>query len=177
MNMCRQARRWAWEAIRVLLLIGLFFSIYPLSVSAAPDSRGTDFWLAFLGNAFCCGTPTLSLFITSDVPTTGDVTIPGLGFSTPFSVTPPAVTTVEIPLGAHLTTSDLVESKGIHVTAVNEVTVYGLNRIPASTDAYLGLPTDILGTEYLALGFRNLDLSKGPGFGVVGTSAVMNRLS
>jgi hypothetical protein len=139
--------------------------------NAAPDSKGTDFWLAFPGNAFCCGTPTLSLFITADVNTTGTVEIPGLAFSTPYAVTAGTVTTVGIPLGAHLTSSDVVEDKGIHVTAQAEVTVYGLNRIPSTTDAYLGLPTDILGKEYIVLGYKNVDVIEGTEFAIVGTSA------
>lgn len=140
------------RSLPILLLCGLFVVAATLPALAAPDSKGTDFWLMF--NANYSGAQQLSLFITADVPTTGEVTIPGLGFSTPFSVTPPAVTTVVIPLGAEVRTSDVVESKGIHVTALNEVTVYGLNRIPYTTDAYLGLPTDILGTEYIVLAYK-----------------------
>src|SRR5207247_10011993 len=34
-----------------------------------------------------------------------------------------------------------------------QVTVYGLDEIRYSTDAYLGLPTDALGTDYIALGY------------------------
>lgn len=158
-------------AVRALLLIGLFVSMSSHSASAAPDSKGTDFWLTFPGNAFCCGTPTLSLFITGDTATTGTVEIPGLGFSTPFTVTPGTVTTVSIPLAAHLTTSDIVETKGIHVTSQAEVSVYGLSRIPATTDAYLGLPTDILGTEYIVLGYKNSDVVNGTEFAIVGAAS------
>lgn len=48
------------------------------SALAALDSKGTEFWLMFNENA---GIPTLSLFITGDVATTGTVSIPGLPFS------------------------------------------------------------------------------------------------
>jgi hypothetical protein len=87
------------------------------------------------------------------VATTGTVEIPGLAFSTPFSVTPGTVTTVALPATTDIQTSDAVEAKGVHVTAAAEVTVYGLNRIVATTDAFLGLPVDILGTEYLVMAY------------------------
>jgi hypothetical protein len=151
-----------------LLLCGFFVAAATLPALAAPDSKGTDFWLTFPGNYY--EVPTLTLFITGDVPTTGEVTIPGLGFSAAFSVTPPAVTTVVLPSNADLgSSSDLVENKGIHVTALNEVSVYGLNRISATTDAYLGLPTDILGTEYIVLAYKNVDIVNGTQFAIVGT--------
>ena len=41
---------------------------------SAPDSKGTDFWLMFNSNL---GTPTLTVFITSDVNTSGTVTPQG----------------------------------------------------------------------------------------------------
>jgi hypothetical protein len=151
------------------LVVAGVLALVAASAQGAADSKGTDFWLTFPGNAFCCGTPTLSLFITGQTATTGAVEIPGLGFSTPFSVTPGSVTTVAIPVGAHLTTSDMVETKGIHVTAQAEVSVYGLSRIQASTDAFLGLPTDILGTEYIILGYRNGGAIQGSEFAVVAT--------
>lgn len=133
-----------------------------------PDTKGTDFWLTFTSNA--TNSSTLSLFITGDTSTTGTVEIPGLSFSTPFAVTAGTVTTVAIPVGAQLTTSDVVETKGIHVTAQNDVTVYGLNRIPSTTDAFLGLPTDILGTEYIVLGYKNTNVVNATEFGIVATT-------
>jgi RHS repeat-associated protein len=131
------------------------------------SSRGTDFWLMFPGNL---GSPELSLFITGDVNTTGTVTIPGLNFGAPFTVTAGQVTTVTLPTGAAVDNSDLVESKGIHVVTQREVAVYGLNRIQFTTDAYLGLPTQDLGTDYVTLGYQNVDIINGTEFGIVATA-------
>jgi len=47
--------------------------------------------------------------------------------------------------------------------------VYGLNRFSASTDAFLGLSVDILGTEYFNLGYRNVNVINGTQFGLVAT--------
>ena len=122
-----------------------------------PDSLGKEFWVAFPSN-YNGSTPALSLFISSPSATDGTVAIPGLPWSEDFSVTPGTVTTVEIPSAAQLSVGDsgAVENRGIKVTAADEVTVYGLNRIQATTDAYLGLPVDVLGTEHLVLGWPDL---------------------
>ena len=44
------------------------------------------------------------------------------------------------------------EKKGILLESNNEIAVYGLNQVRRTTDAFLALPTDILGTRYLAVG-------------------------
>jgi len=138
------------------IAVGMFA---PPAATAAPDSKGQEFWLAFPGNF--SGGSEKTLFITGDESATGTVEIPGLAFTSPFTVTPGSVTSVPLPSNSDLATADGVEAKGIHVTADREVTVYGLNRQSATTDAYLGLPVDVLGTEYIVLGY-------GPGQG--GTS-------
>jgi hypothetical protein len=159
-------RRAAFAALLPLLFAAAIAGTASAPVLAAetPDSKGTDFWLTFPRNYV--DTPTLTLFITGDVTTTGTVSVPGLGFSMPFNVAENTVTTVSVPAGAQLATSGTVETKGIHVVAADEVTVYGLNRIQWTTDAYLGLPTDILGTEYIVLGYTT---GWGSEFAVVGT--------
>jgi len=133
---------------------------------AALDSKGTDFWLMFNANF---NAPTLSLFIAGDTATNGVVSIPGIGFSTNFSVVPGTVTTVVLPATAEVTQVDTVTSQGIHVIANAEVTVYGLNRLQSTTDAYLGLPTDVLGNEYINLGYRNVNIVNATQLGIVGT--------
>lgn len=140
---------------RNLLMTLVFCVLNLLAIAAvsgqgAPDSKGKDFWLAFPQNL--SATPELRLFIASETDTNGTVEIPGLGFSTNFTVMANVVTTVNIPVGAQLV--DNITTRGIHVTADDEVSVYGLNRVAFTTDAYLGLPTDILGNEYIVLGYE-----------------------
>jgi RHS repeat-associated protein len=126
-------------------------------------SAGKDFWLTFPGNLnLRCPPPgciqerpATTLFITSPTTTTGTVTVPGIGYTRTFSVQANSVTAVSVNNLASLDSSDLVETLGIHVTAQDPVTVYGLSDLVFTTDAFLGLPTDALGTEYVALGYRN----------------------
>jgi hypothetical protein len=134
------------------------------AITGATDSKGSDFWLGFPGNLIQQET---SLFIAGDTATSGTVSIPGLAFTAPFTVTPGAVTTVALPNTVQMQLSDTVENKGIHVTALAEVTVYGVNRASATSDAYLGLPTDALGTSYIALNYKNVNIVNGNQFGIV----------
>jgi hypothetical protein len=150
------------------LLLKLFILIICLSTglvvfAQSKDSKGKDFWLVFNGNL---GTPTITIFITSQSNTSGTVTVPGLAFSTPFTVTANTVTPITVPNSVASHTSDVVDNKGVHVTAIDEVTVYGLNYIPYTTDAFLGLPTDALGTDYIVMSYTGAGVSE---FGLVGT--------
>ena len=142
-------------------------------------SAGKDFWLTFPGNLnlYCpppgCyqQRPATTLFITSPQTTTGTVTVPGLGYTRTFSVQANSVTAVSVNNLTSLDSSDLVETLGIHVTAQDPVTVYGLSDLPFTTDAFLGLPTDALGTEYVALGYKNSASGlRGTQFAVVAAS-------
>ena len=150
-------------------LLMCFFTIALLTgftknaIAQNADSKGKDFWLMF--NSNYSNNPTLTLFITSAINTSGVVTVPGLSFSAPYTVVANTVTAVIIPTAVATHTNNVVDNKGIHVTANAEVTVYGLNRIPFTTDAYLGLPTDVLGTDYLVLTY---------GAGEIGVVATQN---
>lgn len=109
------------------------------------DSLGTDFLVLFEQNL---GTTTLTLFISGPVATTGVAEIGSLNFSMPFTVSPGQVTSLTIPAGAANATSDVVGRLAVHVTASQEVAVYGLNSASFTTDAFLASPIDVLGTRY-----------------------------
>jgi RHS repeat-associated protein len=129
----------------------------PLPVdSFTIDNRGKDFWLGFADNLLEGGNQaTKTLFITGDVATTGTVSVPGLAFEQAFAVNPGEVTAVVLPTLVEVESLFAIQDLGIHVVADEEVTVYGLNRAQSTTDAYLALPTDALGTEYINLTYEN----------------------
>jgi len=127
-----------------------------------PDSRGTDFWLAFTRHArdvLGAKDVELVLQITSPVDTSGTVMLPGAGIpgSTPwmtsFVVRAGQVTRIVLPATAEIAGSDQVESRGVRVRALDEVTVYALSYLPYSSDGYLALPRDTFGTEYLVVSY------------------------
>ena len=142
--------------LSVFIVISFLLASFGLTgnAHAAQDSKGTDFWLVFMQN--WSGTPNLQLFITSDVGTSGTVEIPGLAWSQSFTVTADTTTTVDIPTSAMLSDNG-IHDKGIHVTAEDEVTVYGLNQITYTTDAYLALPIDALNVKYFVLAYEGWD--------------------
>jgi len=144
-------RCFALACLSVLLLAG------PLPAASVLDTLGTDFWLAIPNNerSDSLSEYTPYLFVTGNVATTGTVEIPGMSFIHPFSVTPGIATQIDLPTSAMVTIIDGIEEMGIHVTTGEEVTVYLVNRKRASTDACLAYPTDVLGTRYLALSYRN----------------------
>lgn len=151
--MSRTVRRAGATSLVLALLMAMTAAAGPASGVTGADSRGSDFWLAMLRNVNPAS-HSRHLLITGDTPTTGTVAVPGLGFSAPFSVTPGVTTRVELPPEVDPDwPSDLVEAKGIHVTAGEEVVVHGVTTRPFTTGAYLGLPTDALGTEYIVLGY------------------------
>jgi pimeloyl-ACP methyl ester carboxylesterase len=136
----------------------------PNSTFAAQDSQGRDFWITFLKNYTT--TPTLQLFITSDFNTQGTVEIPGISWSQSYAVEANRTTTVNIPSIAMLDATG-VQKKGIHITANDEVTAYGLNQIRYTTDAFLSLPVDASGFEYFVMAYMQPSSYLGSEFAVV----------
>lgn len=140
---------------RLLLCICAILALWfmtPTGAHAASDSAGTEFFIAFQPNT-AAGTSNLSLFITGQQDTQGMVEIPGLNFSQAFTVQANRVTTVNLPSSAQSLGSNSIARLGVRVTAQSDVTVYGLNQRQYTTDAFLSLPSDILGLEYLAMSY------------------------
>ncbi len=155
------------QRLFMILVLGMALLLAAVGPArAAPDSKGTEFWLMFNENLTI---PTVTLFITGDIATTGTVSIPGLSFTRTFSVTPGTVTSVVLPSGTPASGADNIENKGVRVIADAEVTVYGLNQRANTTDAFLGLPVDILGTQYINLTYRNVNVVNGTQMGIVAT--------
>jgi RHS repeat-associated protein len=141
--------------------------IYAGNLQCTLSNKGTDFWLMFIDAApgVPLTTQQLSLFISSDVATSGTVSVPGQGLNLPFTVTPGQIATVNLPQSVQVTTSDAIGTNGIHVTSQNAVAVYGLNFVPGASDGYLGLPTVSLGTSYMIASYKNTFQANSINFG------------
>ncbi|MEC4748725.1 PKD domain-containing protein [Methylomicrobium sp. Wu6] len=124
-------------------------------VFSAPDNQGKEFVLGFMENYRDDGKPsTISLYLTGPKATT--VTVQGAGFGPEtFSVVPETITPVTLPVSIRATGSGKIENKGLILSAPDEFVVYGLNQKVFTTDAYLGLPTDVAGTEYIVPSMPN----------------------
>ena len=140
-----------------LTLVLVFLSAFFFQGSAQDFSnKGKDFWIGY-GNhvrMFNAGAAEkMQIYITSDVSTTANVTIPSIGFNQPnIPITANQITTIDIPRSAAL----LDEGKynhGIHVTALKPVVVYSFIYVNAISGATLCLPTATLGREYYSINF------------------------
>jgi len=119
---------------------------------AGPDNQGREFVLGFMQNYL--GGGNINFYLTAPQATT--VTVQGGGFGPQtYQVEPDSITTVALPISLRASGSGTIEDKGLVLSANNEFVVYGLNQIEFSTDAFLGLPTDIAGTEYLVPSISN----------------------
>jgi PKD repeat protein len=119
------------------------------------SSRGTDFWLGFNSNFFA--DPfyiSLSIRVTAARDTSGAVVIPGLLFYQPFSVAAGSEVKIALPGQALMDHNavDLSADLGVHVTSLDDVSVFGLSNYVWSTDGFLALPTKSLGQNYRVLG-------------------------
>ncbi|MGA2297171.1 MAG: PKD domain-containing protein [FCB group bacterium] len=145
------------------LFLIVILLLLAMNLSAQITSRGKDFWLGYMENLTSGGGGTLQLdiFITSDEGATGTVSIPNAGWSAPFTVTANSSTTVQVPIAsAHITTSEKIENKAVHVVSDNNINVFAMNYFPQTSDGTLILPKSALGNNYRILNYVPLSLSE-----------------
>ncbi|MES2629656.1 MAG: T9SS type B sorting domain-containing protein [Bacteroidota bacterium] len=116
------------------------------------DYSGDDFWIAFMQNYANQGINQI-VFITSTNNTTAHVGVPLLGWDTTVTITANQVLGVPVPLVVNGTVtatepSEVVSRTGVHVTADDEISVYGYSGQALSTDGYLAVPRRTLGRSY-----------------------------
>ena len=125
----------------------------PAVFAQESSNKGTDFWLAFMGHDNTTSTE-MSLYITSDVNTSGTVSVPLAGWSTNFTVTANTTTVVNVPnTSAYVNSSEVVENKGIRIQSALPVVAYSHIHFGTRSDASLVLPVPTLGKEYYAMCF------------------------
>ncbi len=96
---------------------------------------------------------TLLLLITSSASTTATITDPSVGSPQAVPVVPGTTTSVVIQNAAQDMVYNTVNHLGIHVTAPNDISVYGVDWSTYLTEGYLGIPTDSLGYYYMVMSF------------------------
>jgi hypothetical protein len=115
-----------------------------------------DFWFSIPKNYDDQGGKYIELFVTSAKQTTAHIEVSG---SLPHEVqlTPYKIGTFFIPLGWEMTTSGIVQQKAIHVWSDDaDLTVYYLNRNPATSDGSPIMPITGCGTEYVVASYESL---------------------
>lgn len=111
--------------------------------TATVDYAGTEFWIHYPYR----GASYRSVRITGDVATTGTVALPGLSFAETFCFNARSSVEIALPIGMQLNTN-VVEDKGIHITADNDVLVSMAAGSYYSADEILFLPVTACDTAY-----------------------------
>ena len=131
--------------ILILLLIKINHS------HAQITNFGTDFWFGFTevyDTSLTTGASYV-VYISSLVNTTGNISIPGQGFSQNFSVSPGIISSITLPPAmVRVITSEILENKAIHITTNDNVAVYAHTYHLHRSEASLILPVTTLGSDY-----------------------------
>lgn len=148
----------------IATLIGALISTLSLSAQGrnSDDHRGTEFRLAFLHTDGAQGErPTYYLVVSSETAgTVGSLTYESNGRVVNITI-PQANTPVRIKLD----TTALVMPNPVEQTPIskqsltarfnNEVTLYAINTLRWSSDGFLSLPVDAIGTDYVVMSYPN----------------------
>jgi PKD repeat protein len=131
----------------------LFFILFiltgALSVNAQ-STKGKDFWFGFMDQLGAA--PELKVYITSDVATSGTISIPKQSWSQNFTVVPGVSTVITVPIAQGWTQVDnAIIGKGIHLWTTECVNVFALNYYAYTADATVVLPTDAIESDYYVL--------------------------
>lgn len=138
-----------------LLIIALTFCCL-YSYSQGSTSVGTEFWTGYMDHFSPPGTnggSQMDLYITSDYNTSGTITIADGSFSPiPFNVTAKKITVINIPANAFLGQAGTF-NKGIHITAIQPIAIYGHIFALDASGATLLLPVTALGKDYYSINY------------------------
>ena len=115
---------------------------------------GNEFHLGFMENE---GSSNLELFVATPLHITVQVTISTpkyttTGLSSTFTVRHGMVKQINIDASLTMRGTSR-DTKAILISADDEIIVYGANRKTFTTDAFLGIPTDILGNDYFTVSY------------------------
>lgn len=154
--------------VYVLLSLAALW-LTPLTTVVAqetPTTEGKEFWLVFQKN-FRDFVPddstdelkpseplTLGITISSRNAGSGYVESGDGKFRKEFSIEPGGAILIEVDTWFQLTSSGVVDNRAVHVVADVPISVYGTNHRYQTTDTYLGIPVEALGTRYRAVGYK-----------------------
>jgi len=134
---------------------GLITTTTTLSRNAT-SGVGRDYWLTLAQNGDNQAGKYYELFVTSQQATTVNIAITG-GSNSRYPIAAGQALNFFVPLALEMTTSGVVEDKGIHVWSNDaDLSVNLLSRNPASSDGYNAIPTTGWGKEYVVAAYQSL---------------------
>jgi gliding motility-associated-like protein len=150
----QQERVKAFKHIVIAIVI-LFLCAFRAYSQGSSTNFGTEFWTAYMDHIDGAGNggSQMYLYITSNVNTTGNVTVANNSFSTTFSVIANQVAVVPIPASAFLGDTEGKFLKGIHITSVKPVAIYAHIFAQSVSGATLLLPVNAMGKDYYSINY------------------------
>lgn len=171
------------KTLTLICLIILQLSMAATKVfGQVADSKGTDFWFAFMPNfhnneSSLPNNPTgqaqhqLYIYIGAEQPTSGTIRLrnaAGEWTTSQFTISNPSqLHTFQVYFSGYelqglnrggsinlfANQTEVVAPNCVHITADAEVTVYALNQAALTSDAFAILPTDALGDDYVVMSY------------------------
>ncbi|MFI5263142.1 MAG: IgGFc-binding protein [Candidatus Kapaibacterium sp.] len=138
------------------------FSQSRITTTVTPESGdkttglGRDYWFTMAQNYQNQGGKYYNLYVTSPKNTIVFIQITG-GSTSKWPITAGQILTFSVPLSWEVTTSGVVENKGIRVWSDDaDLVVHLLSRNPATSDGMLIIPTTGWGKEYVVGAYGSL---------------------
>ena len=130
--------------------------MFHVVVDLVPDNAGTEFIIGFMENYDTDYDAEIFITTMEVVTVNVDISAPSYTATTIFQqITVTAGTVQQVLLDPHLRMSGSAKgSKAVYISADNNIVVYGVNKAWFSNDAFLGLPINVLGTEYYAITYN-----------------------
>ncbi len=128
--------------------------ILPL-FAQAQSNEGTDFWFGFMHHRDENSNSKV-VMITSKYNTSGAIKVPLQNWETSFSVNANEVTLINLPAFTEVTESEIITSRGIHLSAGQPVSVYLHQYHNYRSEASVVLPTTSIGNSYYVMSYTGV---------------------
>jgi len=141
----------------IVLLIGVVGSLHAQFRNRA-DNRGREFRLAFLHTNGADDAPLLAIVVAAERPTRGTITYVRSNRVVPISIPGNVATRFNLDTNELLLPDPArtpISNASLLLRFDDEVVVYGVNTQRWSSDAFLGLPEEVLGRDHVILSYPN----------------------
>lgn len=178
-------KKFKYNRLLYILLLLITFIFDFANAQTDFDSKGKDFWLTFIPNfhskryeddTFRVVQDSIYIYIATEAPAKGKIEYRdanGKNYTKPFTITDPkkifvfslcyynfelnGVNNGGVSSQLQQRQDEEVAPQSFHVVSDTDVTVYALNQADLTSEAFLVLPTDVLGKEYLVLSYNSDD--------------------
>ncbi|XP_075912858.1 IgGFc-binding protein-like [Petromyzon marinus] len=127
---------------------GYVLSYGNLRGNGAGSSVGRQFFGAFMQNYVEVVDALVVDFASYDSSTQVTISVPAVNFSQAVLLPPFSVGNVSIPVTAEIAENGIVTNKVVSVRSDSDISVWGMSKRSATTDGFMMIPEQELGTEY-----------------------------